>query len=83
MKSTAVVLKCDTLWSKRYHEIKPIDNRSTKHIYLSWKLNALEEDFVEQEYEEVQDEYKEEALLRNPGVGMGWLPNKNFDGVDT
>ena len=38
---------------------------------------------MEQEYKEVQYEDNEEALVRNPGVGMGWFPNTNFDVVDT
>ena len=33
--------------------------------------------------EEVQNEDEEEAPASNPGVGIGWSPNTNFDGVDT
>ena len=29
-----------------------------KNIYLSWDQNALEGEFVDQEYEEVQDGYE-------------------------
>ena len=54
-----------------------------KHIYLSWEQNSLEEEFVEQEDETVQYEYEEEAPTRNLSVRIGWVPNTDFDGVDT
>ena len=32
---------------------------------------------------EVQYEYEGEESISNPGIGIGWFPNTNFDGVDT
>ena len=51
-------------------------------IYLIWGHDALEEEFLEQEYEEVQDEGQEEALVIKKGLGIGWFPNTDFDGLD-
>ena len=58
MKATTVVLKFDTLLSKRHHEINPIHIRLIRQIYLSWDQNSLDEEFVKHEDEEVQ--YEEE-----------------------
>ena len=38
---------------------------------------------MEQEYEDVQDEYQGKEYTINPGVGIGWYQNTEFDGVDT
>ena len=57
VKATAVFLKCDTLWSKRYQEINTIYNILMKQIYLIRDQNTLEKEFTEKEDEEVQDEY--------------------------
>ena len=80
VKSTNVVLNYCPLWSKSRQEINPTGNRLTKKII--WK-NALEEEILDQEYEEVHDEYAEESLAINSAVEIGWFPNTNFDGVDT
>ena len=55
-KSTAVVLKCDTMWSKMHQRINPIDRKLKIKIYLIWGKNDLEEELVDYEFEEVHDE---------------------------
>ena len=52
----------------RHIKINLIDNISTEKPYLSWEQNSLEEEFVKQKYEEVQDEDGEEAQKINTEV---------------